>query len=189
MPHKFESLDMPSNTVELTGAKPLEDGIALADVKIDARGKHEVVSNGSLSHSGENGHGVVHGDVSPQQTNGQAHQNGHRASLTGSPTIKRNGVAGSNVELAPAEDYHTSKANGTVRIRVGSTTHTNQTPLTVPQFIERTVQSARNKIALGVKRNGNWKTWTYEQYYDDILTAAKSLIKVNLFTILFIYIY
>lgn len=174
---------MSSSVVELTGVKPLEDGIALADVKMEPCGKHEVVSNGSLSHSGDNG--VANGDSNPHQTNGQAHQNGVSASLTGSPTIKLNGVAGSNmsdfpVELAPAEDYHTSKANGSVRIRVGNTTNTNQTPLTVPQFLDRTVQSARNKIALGVKRNGHWQTWTYEQYYNDIITAAKSFIKLGL---------
>ena len=31
-----------------------------------------------------------------------------------------------------------------------------------------------------VKRNEEWITWTYRQYYDDITKAAKSMIKLGL---------
>lgn len=31
-----------------------------------------------------------------------------------------------------------------------------------------------------VKRNDEWITWTYRQYYDDVTKAAKSMIKLGL---------
>ena len=36
------------------------------------------------------------------------------------------------------------------------------------------------KPALRVKRDGQWKTWTFKEYYLDVAKCAKSLIKVGL---------
>ena len=37
-----------------------------------------------------------------------------------------------------------------------------------------------NRTALGVKRDGVWVTWTFEQYIDEIKTVAKAFIKLGL---------
>lgn len=177
---------MPSKKVELTGVKRIEnESVSLADVEVEACGKHEILSNGSLSCLGEEG---LENAFIESQPNGHVQLNGERHILTGSPTIKYNGeVTPPLLDLAPSDDFLTTKVDGSVRIRIGSGKSESRTPLTVPQFFEKTVQSSRKKIALGVKRDGQWKTWTYEQYYDDILTVAKSFIKVNIYQIFLVY--
>ncbi|XP_033749822.1 long-chain-fatty-acid--CoA ligase ACSBG2-like [Pecten maximus] len=37
-----------------------------------------------------------------------------------------------------------------------------------------------NGLAVAVKRDGDWKKWTYQQYYDDVRKAAKAFIKLGL---------
>eukprot|EP01118_Nematostelium_gracile_P005033 TRINITY_DN1602_c0_g1_i1.p1 TRINITY_DN1602_c0_g1~~TRINITY_DN1602_c0_g1_i1.p1 ORF type:complete len:652 (+),score=230.05 TRINITY_DN1602_c0_g1_i1:66-2021(+) len=55
----------------------------------------------------------------------------------------------------------------------------NLKPTTVMEIFKGTVGRHGAKTALGVKRDGEWKTWTYQQYYDQTLAAAKSLIKLG----------
>ena len=35
-------------------------------------------------------------------------------------------------------------------------------------------------VALGVKRNGEWVTWTYEDYWHDVTRAARGFLRLGL---------
>ena len=43
----------------------------------------------------------------------------------------------------------------------------------------RACQAASNLPALRVKRKKKWISWTYENYYQDIMTAAKAFIALG----------
>ena len=53
--------------------------------------------------------------------------------------------------------------------------HTNPFSLSPPPSLSPSLPHS-----LRVERNGEWVTWTFEQYYADVTTAAKSLIKLGL---------
>jgi len=46
------------------------------------------------------------------------------------------------------------------------------------QYMENCVNQFPTRPALCVKRNGEWKAWTYTDYDRDARRVAKSLIKV-----------
>ena len=54
--------------------------------------------------------------------------------------------------------------------------------ISIPTLFYETVRKCPNALALAHKRNGEWVKWNYQQYYDDVIRAAKSFIKVNLYT-------
>ncbi|XP_033749841.1 long-chain-fatty-acid--CoA ligase ACSBG2-like isoform X2 [Pecten maximus] len=81
----------------------------------------------------------------------------------------------------PATNLWTTKRFEPVKLRMGTGRgYDTQPPMTVPSAFERTVQKMPNQPALGVKRGGQWKKWTYQQYYSDVQRAAKSFIKLGL---------
>ena len=51
-------------------------------------------------------------------------------------------------------------------------------PISVPTLFQETVKKLPDGLALAHKRKGEWVNWTYKQYYDDVVKAAKSFIKV-----------
>ena len=53
-------------------------------------------------------------------------------------------------------------------------------PTTVSEVLKRVVKRFPNKAALRVKRNGEWVTWTWKGYYNDVAAVAKSLVRVGL---------
>ena len=136
-------------------------------------------TNGSVHYTGQD---VVNGEFgsSPekgtqQNTNGiEEHRNGHH----------QNGGAKSSlgdeeeVKPAPAESSWTVQADGTVKLLMGSTESTSRVPMTVVQGLQRAVRIASSRVALAVKRNGEWVKWTYSEYYESVRSAAKSFIKV-----------
>ena len=52
-------------------------------------------------------------------------------------------------------------------------------PTTVNEVLKRVVKRYPYKAALRVKRNGQWATWTWQDYYRDIAAVAKSMIRVG----------
>lgn len=52
-------------------------------------------------------------------------------------------------------------------------------PTTVCEVLKRVVKQYPSKPALRVKRDGEWITWTWRGYYQDIAAAAKSMIRVG----------
>ena len=53
-------------------------------------------------------------------------------------------------------------------------------PVTVIEAFKQTVSKFGHRPALKVKRNDIWVTWTYNQYFNDVEKAAKSMIKLGL---------
>eukprot|EP01132_Coremiostelium_polycephalum_P007922 gene7922-9748_t len=53
-------------------------------------------------------------------------------------------------------------------------------PLTVIDALDATAQRLPNHTAIRVKRGGVWKNWTWMQYRQDIVTAAKSFLALGL---------
>jgi long-chain-fatty-acid--CoA ligase ACSBG len=65
-------------------------------------------------------------------------------------------------------------------IRMGKVGMSGRKPETVCEMLERTTSKFPSTDALCVKRDGEWKKWTYAEYLADVRRAAKSLIKVGL---------
>lgn len=47
------------------------------------------------------------------------------------------------------------------------------------EALKRIAKHYPNKPALRVKREGEWMTWTWKEYYRDIAAAAKSMLRVG----------
>ncbi|XP_039629600.1 long-chain-fatty-acid--CoA ligase ACSBG1 [Polypterus senegalus] len=82
------------------------------------------------------------------------------------------------VPLAPAHSLWTSLAEGAVQLRIDETCP--QTPLTVPQMFEATIERYGHLPALATKRNREWEKITFWQYYQLCRQAAKSFLKLGL---------
>lgn len=52
-------------------------------------------------------------------------------------------------------------------------------PMTVCEAFKRVTKKYSFKPALRVKRNNEWATWTFKDYYDDVTKATKSMIKLG----------
>jgi len=66
-----------------------------------------------------------------------------------------------------------------IRWKEGEAGIANTKPITVMEVFKATTDKFGTKTALGVKRDGEWKTWTFQQYYDQTKIAAKALIKIG----------
>ena len=97
-----------------------------------------------------------------------------------SKTMNGPSAGGAAYKTAPAESFSSIKRDEAVRLRFGDNADTNGRPsLTVIEAFERTVKNYPNRPALKQERDGNWVTWTYEEYLQDVKTAAKGFIKVG----------
>lgn len=152
---------------ELKGVKAINgnefESLSISDVKMEPEQAHIV--NGSV-HYAEN-----RAEKLSQSENGEVKVPSTPA-MVDKDTFKA-------VDVAPADSLTTTIADGAVKIRMGNTPDTNQTPITVVQHMERAVRLAPNKIALAVKREGQWQRWTYGEYYEEVRMAAKSFIMVS----------
>ena len=82
--------------------------------------------------------------------------------------------------LTSADEYETSEADGSVKIRFSAEKgHASAIPaISVMEFMDRATKRWPNRPALNVERQGQWITWTYAEYLQDVKTAAKAFIKV-----------
>ena len=55
-------------------------------------------------------------------------------------------------------------------------------PETIPSFLRGALKKNPNGVALKVKREGEWRDYTYQQYWDTAVSVAKSYLKVCLYT-------
>lgn len=67
-----------------------------------------------------------------------------------------------------------------VKLRTSAHGALSQTPLTVPEALQKAVNAAPDSIAMVHRHNGERLTWTYRDYHRDVCKAAKSLIKLGL---------
>ena len=56
------------------------------------------------------------------------------------------------------------------------------TPETIPSYFHSAIKKNPNGVALKVKREGEWRDYTYQEYWDTVVSVAKSYLKVCLYT-------
>ena len=67
-----------------------------------------------------------------------------------------------------------------MRIRETEQPSSRKVPVSVWSMLQETVRRCPERLALTVKRNGGWVSWTYKQYEAEIVTVAKAFIKLGL---------
>lgn len=83
--------------------------------------------------------------------------------------------------ILPANTLTTTVPGGTVEIRDTHPHPANKyPPISLWTMLSQTVERAPNNVALAVKRNGEWISWTYLDYQNDVKTVAKAFIKLGL---------
>lgn len=88
-------------------------------------------------------------------------------------------LALSSTDSGVTSMYWTSDPAATVTLQTGSAGAKAEKPETVPEMFKRMVERNRDQLALLVKRRGEWRSWTYEMYYEDSVSAAKGFIEVS----------
>lgn len=83
--------------------------------------------------------------------------------------------------LAPAERLWSADAEGAVRLKMEEAGPAADAPRTVHQMFLETVEAFGERPAVASKKDGQWQTLTWSQYYRECRTAAKSFIKVCAF--------
>ncbi|XP_065901711.1 long-chain-fatty-acid--CoA ligase ACSBG2-like isoform X2 [Dysidea avara] len=80
----------------------------------------------------------------------------------------------------PTTKHWTTEPDGEVNVKTMLSGPASASPTTVSAVFKKTSQRLADHPALRVKRNGEWKTWTWQDYYGDVARAAKSLIKLGM---------
>ncbi|KAF3695497.1 Long-chain-fatty-acid--CoA ligase ACSBG2 [Channa argus] len=82
--------------------------------------------------------------------------------------------------LSPADELWSSSRDKAVRLRMESSGPGSETPLTVHQLFLETLENYGDHPALVSKKEGQWVTLTWRQYYQQCRAAAKSFLKLGL---------
>ncbi|XP_069061776.1 long-chain-fatty-acid--CoA ligase ACSBG2-like isoform X2 [Pleurodeles waltl] len=84
------------------------------------------------------------------------------------------------VKLAPADSLWTTECDGAVQLRMEEMGDASSPPITTLQMFRETVQKYSDKVAFAKKRDGQWETTTYLQYYNKCRAAAKGFLRLGL---------
>ncbi|XP_071339712.1 long-chain-fatty-acid--CoA ligase ACSBG2-like isoform X2 [Trachinotus anak] len=82
--------------------------------------------------------------------------------------------------LAPAEQLWSTSRDQAVKLRMEGSGQASHTPMTIHQLFLQTVDSYGDNPALVSKKEGQWVTLTWRQYYEQCRAAAKSFLKLGL---------
>uniref|UniRef100_A0A669EWU2 long-chain-fatty-acid--CoA ligase n=1 Tax=Oreochromis niloticus TaxID=8128 RepID=A0A669EWU2_ORENI len=82
--------------------------------------------------------------------------------------------------LAPADLLWSSGREQAVRLRMEDSGPGSETPITIHQMFLETVEKYGDHPALVSKKDGQWMTLTWNQYYEQCRAAAKSFLKLGL---------
>ncbi|XP_056140333.1 long-chain-fatty-acid--CoA ligase ACSBG2-like [Lampris incognitus] len=82
--------------------------------------------------------------------------------------------------LAPAERLWSTDRDEAVKLRIEGSGPGSETPVTVHQMFLETVKAWGDHAALASKKEGQWVTQTWRQYYEQCRAAAKSFLKLGL---------
>ena len=85
-------------------------------------------------------------------------------------------------QIIQTENVFTTDSDGYCRIRSPNIDNEDITPTSLVTAIKDICQSsdASDLIALKVKRENQWKTWSYSEYYNDIKCVARAFIHLGL---------
>ncbi|XP_040010730.1 long-chain-fatty-acid--CoA ligase ACSBG2-like isoform X1 [Xiphias gladius] len=89
-------------------------------------------------------------------------------------------TANSATTLAPADQLWSDSRDKAVRLRMEGSGLASVTPITIHQMFLETVESYGDSPALVSKKEGEWVTLTWRQYYEQCRAAAKSFLKLGL---------
>ncbi|XP_030594325.1 long-chain-fatty-acid--CoA ligase ACSBG2-like isoform X2 [Archocentrus centrarchus] len=82
--------------------------------------------------------------------------------------------------LTPADQLWSSSRDVAVRLRLEGSGPGSETPITIHQMFLETVENYGEHPALVSKKDGQWMTLTWRQYYEQCRAAAKSFLKLGL---------
>ncbi|XP_074650379.1 long-chain-fatty-acid--CoA ligase ACSBG2-like isoform X2 [Tubulanus polymorphus] len=85
--------------------------------------------------------------------------------------------------VAPADRMNTTKADEAVQLKISDSGPASVKPITVMTMVANIVQKYPQRVALGVKNSKSdkeWTTYTFSQYYENIIKTAKGFIKLGL---------
>jgi hypothetical protein len=66
-------------------------------------------------------------------------------------------------QICEASAYVTSNIDSAVKLRLDDNTE-HLPPMSLPSMLMHAAEKSPNQVALGVKRDGEWKMWTYFDY-------------------------
>ncbi|XP_068167079.1 long-chain-fatty-acid--CoA ligase ACSBG2-like [Antennarius striatus] len=89
-------------------------------------------------------------------------------------------AASAAATLAPAEQLWTTDRHSAVRLRMDGSGVASNTPITVHQMFLETLEDYGDHPAMAYKKEGQWVTVTFRQYYNQCRAAAKSFLKLGL---------
>ncbi|KAG5834617.1 hypothetical protein ANANG_G00263350 [Anguilla anguilla] len=84
------------------------------------------------------------------------------------------------IALAPAEQMWSTSRDHAVKLRMAKSGPGSEASMTVYQMFQETVKIYGDLPALAAKKNGNWETLTYKEYFQQCRAAAKSFLKLGL---------
>ena len=85
-------------------------------------------------------------------------------------------------QIIQTENVFTTDSDGYCKIRSPNIDNENITPTSLVTAIKDTCEAsdASDIIAMKVKRENQWITWSYSEYYDDIKCVARAFIHLGL---------
>lgn len=97
-------------------------------------------------------------------------------------------IKGLDFKVLPADEVWTCDKQKPVKLRCptdhsvssSSSSSPDASPISVMTAFVNTVERFGTHTALATKVDGKWKTWTFEDYFDDVLSAAKSFIAIGM---------
>ncbi len=70
-------------------------------------------------------------------------------------------------QILPTNSYVATEADGCVKLRMGAPgTPEGCEAISIPGLLKRAVEVAPEVVAMAVKRDDEWKKWTYTQYLE-----------------------
>lgn len=82
--------------------------------------------------------------------------------------------------ILPCDNLTTWERDGCVKIRKTKDWPANRDTMSLPTFVRKQCESGGAQTAMIVKRNGKQVTWTYDEYYQDIITTSKAFVALGL---------
>ena len=94
-------------------------------------------------------------------------------------------VEGIACKVEPSDIDYTTKRDGAYKIQFsGNEGDMSAMPaISIMEFVDRAVKKYGSRVAMKVERDGKWISWTYNEYLQEIKTAAKAFIKVYILII------
>ncbi|CAB1319530.1 unnamed protein product [Coregonus sp. 'balchen'] len=133
-----------------------------------------LVNGGVVEHTQPNSESESDGEDKPPRSPGLEGPQGDPLSGASVP------LKLSDVSLAPAEQLWCTSRDQAVKLRMAETGPGSEAPMTVHQMFLKTVKIYGDLPAVASKKEGQWVTLNWREYYQQCRAAAKSFLKLGL---------